>query len=178
MYKVGDEVSYGLHGKCVVTGIETKELSSGPISFYQIRSIKNPITAKNPNRRDPYILIPVETAQVKGLRSLMTRAEAEAALKLLEDPDYHFEIRETWVSKQKTLEEALRKEGSVGLAKVVGHLYVMIKRDAVPPSVVIRFYENVYRIFAKELSETLGLSTKEVDALTGKALKHKLSYDN
>src|SRR5579863_2278179 len=101
MYKVGDEVSYGLHGKCVITAIETKDLPTGPVSFYQIRSIKNPITAKSPNRKDPYILIPVETAQHKGLRKLMSKDEAETALKLLADPDYHFDLALNWVSKQK-----------------------------------------------------------------------------
>lgn len=178
MYKVGDEVSYGLHGKCIVTAIETKEMSSGPVSFYQIRSIKNPITAKNPNRRDPHILIPVDTAQTKGLRSLMTKADAETALKLLADADYHFDMNETWVTKQKILEEAIRREGSVGLAKVVGHLYVMIKRDAVPPSDVVRFYENVYRIFSRELADSLGMSQKDVEPLLTRALKMKLSFDH
>lgn len=178
MYKVGDEVSYGLHGKCVITGIETKELPSGPVNFYQIRSIKNPITAKNPNRKDAFILVPVDSAQNKGLRPLMTKAEAETALKLLSDRDYHFPMEETWVSKQKTLEEAIRREGSIGLAKVVGHLYVMIKRDAVPPGDVIRFYENAYRIFARELSESLGITPKQLEPMLLKALKIKLSYDS
>lgn len=178
MYKVGDEVSYGLHGKCIITGIETKELASGNVSFYQIRSIKNPITAKNPNRKDPFILVPVDSATAKGLRRPMTKEEAETAIKLLADPDYHFEMNETWVSKQKTLEEALRKEGSIGSAKVVGHLYVMIKRDAVPPSIVVKFYENIYKIFLRELSEALAVAPKELEPVILRALKTKLSYDN
>lgn len=178
MYKVGDEVSYGLHGKCVITGIETKELSSGPVNFYQIRTIKNPITAKNPNRKDGFILIPVSNAAVTGLRPLMTKSEAEIVLKLLADPDYHYEMSETWVSKQKTLEEAIRKEGAVGLAKVVGHLYVMIKQDVVPPSDVMRFYDNVYKILAKELSESLGIAPKNLEPLVLRALKSKLAAFN
>ena len=178
MYKVGDEVSYGLHGKCVITAIETKDLPSGPVNFYQIRSIKNPITAKNPNRKDGSILVPVDSALRKGLRPLMSKTDAEAALKCLSDPDYHFEMSETWVSKQKTLEEVLRTEGSVGLAKVVGHLYVMIRRDAVPPGEVVRFYESVYRIFAREISESLGISLKEAEPLLARALKNKLSPES
>lgn len=178
MYKVGDEVSYGLHGKCIILAIETKELATGCTSFYQIRTLKNPITAKNPNRKDPSILVPVESARAKGLRPLMSRDEAETALKLLAEPDYHFELNETWVSKQKTLEEALRKEGAIGLVKVVGHLYVLIKRDAVPSAQLVRFYENVYRIFARELSESLGLTPKELEPLLKRALRAKLSYDN
>ena len=178
MYKIGEEVSYGLHGKCVITGIETKELSNGTFSFYQIRSIKNPITAKNPNRKDPYILVPVETAATKGLRRPMTKQDAENVLKTLAEPDYHFEMSDTWVSKQKTLEEALRKDGAIGFAKVVGHLYVMIKRDAVPPSNVVKFYDSVYRIFIRELSESLSLTPKEIEPMVTRALRNKLAYDN
>lgn len=178
MYKVGDEVSYGLHGKCVITAIETKEMPSGPVCFYQIRSIKSPISAKSPGRNEPHILIPVETAQSKGLRPLMTKPEAEKVLEMLAEPDYHFELNMPWVAKQKLLEEALRKEGAVGLAKVVGHLHVMIKRDAVPPNVVVRFFESVYRILARELSESLQVSSKEVEPLLARSLKSKLSYDN
>lgn len=178
MYKVGDEVSYGLHGKCVITGIETKELSTGSIAFYQIRSIKNPITAKNPNRKDPFILVPVDSAPSKGLRPPMSKDEAETALKLLADRDYHYEMNDTWVSKQKTLEEAMRVDGSAGLAKVVGHLYVMIKRDAVPSTSVLKFYENVYRIFLRELSESLGVAPKDLESIINRALRTKLSYDN
>lgn len=178
MYKVGDEVSYGLHGKCVVTGIETKELATGVVSFYQIRSIKNPITAKNPNRKDPYILVPIDTAEIKGLRRPMTKTEAENVLKTLAEPDYHFDMNETWVAKQKTLEEALRTQGAVGLAMVVGHLHVMIKRDAVPSSNVVKFYESVYRIFLRELSDSLGLASKTIEPMILRALKSKLSFDN
>jgi RNA polymerase-interacting CarD/CdnL/TRCF family regulator len=177
-YKIGDEVSYGLHGKCVITGIETKDLATGPVRFYQIRTIKNPITAKNPNRRDPHILIPVETAASTGLRPMMSKQEAESTLKLLAEPDYHFELNQTWVAKQKTLEEAIRKEGSVGLAKVVGHLYVYIKRDAVPSTSVLKFYENIYRIFLKEITEATGTDPKVMESLVNKALRQKLAYDN
>lgn len=183
MFKVGDEVSYGLHGKCVITGIETKTLSSGEVSFYQVRQIKNPIIAKSasatkPSRNEPSILIPVDTAASKGLRRPMTRDEAEAVLRLLAEPDYHFELNQNWGTRQKTLEDAIRKEGAVGMAKVVGHLYVVARQDAVPPSEVQRFYDSTYRIFAREIAEALGLTSKEVEPILTRALKSKLSRDS
>ena len=113
----------------------------------------------------------------QGITSFDDKAEAETAFKLLADGDYHFEMTETWVSKQKTLEEALRTEGPAGLAKVVGHLYVMIKRDAVPPSDVVRFFENVYKIFARELADSLGLRPRK-SSQSLQSSEDKLSYDN
>src|SRR4051812_19919362 len=101
MFKVGDEVAYGMHGKCLVTGIYTKELSTGPVEFYQIRVIKNPIAAKTVNPQDPAILVPVESAATNGLRALLQKEEAEAIIQFLAEPNYHFEIKETWLSKQK-----------------------------------------------------------------------------
>jgi RNA polymerase-interacting CarD/CdnL/TRCF family regulator len=181
IYKVGDSVSYGLHGKCVILAIETKDLESGPVSFYQIRAIKNPIAAKNPMRvskSEPHILVPMDTAHKTGLRALMRKEEAENVLKLLSEPDYHYEMDLPWVSKQKMLEEVIRKEGPTGLAKVVGHLYVLIKRDAVPPTPVLRFYESVYRILSRELAEVLGIASKEMETLLNRTLKIKLSADN
>ena len=178
MYKIGDEVSYGLHGKCVITGIETKEINDGSVSFYQVRTLKNPITAKNPNRNDPCILIPVSSAQAKGLRPLVTKEEAESILKLLSDSEYHFDLNETWVSKQKKLEESIRKEGAIGLAKVVGHLFIMIKNDAVPPTSLTKFYESIYKILARELGESMGLTTKEIEPLLNRALRNKLHANN
>ncbi len=179
MFKVGDEVAYGLHGKCVITAITTKDLSAGPVSFYQIRAIKNPIAAKVINPNEPAILVPVDSAKSNGLRALMTKEDAETALKLLAEPDYHFELTETWVSKQKKLEEAIRREGFIGLAKVIGHLHVCMSRDAVPPSTVTKFFDSVFRIFSRELAETMGFpAMKDVEPMINRALKAKLAQDN
>ncbi len=178
MFNIGDEVAYGLHGKCQIVGIVNKELSTGTVNFYQVRTIKNPIAAKFVNPNDAAILIPVNSAISNGLRPLMTKEEAEKALHFISQPDYHFELNETWVSKQKKLEECIRKEGHTGLAKVVGHLYVLMKKDAVPPTNVTKFYETVSRIFMRELGDAMGLTSKDIEPLVLKALKAKLSKDN
>lgn len=178
MFKVGDEVSYGLHGKCLITAIKTKDLPEGSESFYQIRTLKNPITAKSPKRNDPFILIPVATAENNGLRHLMSKSDAENVLKLLSDRDYHFDLNSAWSAKQRILEEAIRKEGAIGLAKVVGHLFVMVKRDAAPHANVARFYETAFRILAKEISESMSLPIRDIEIVIGKALKIKSTLDS
>ncbi len=178
MYKVGDEVAYGLHGKCVITGIATKDLATGPVSFYQIKTVKNPIIPRPANPNDPAILVPVESAAINGMRPLMSKEQAEEALKILADQDYHFDMNTTWVTKQKKLEETIRKEGFTGLAKVVGHMYVLTKKDAAPPSNITKFYDSVFRIFLRELADTMGLTGKDMEPIVLKALKTKMSLDH
>lgn len=179
MFKVGDQVAYGLHGKCEITGISTKEMGDTTVEFYQVRQIKNPIAAKIVNPNEPAILIPVSSATNKGLRALMSKEQAEEILALLSSADWHFEMNETWISKQKKLEECIRKEGYTGLAKVVGHLHVQLKRETVPTSAVQKFYDSVERIFAKELAEALGLpAAKDAELLIARALKNKVAANN
>ncbi len=180
-FAVGDEVSYGLHGKCVITGIETKDVGGASVSFYQVRAIRNPITAKSTviGKGEAAILVPVTSATVSGLRRMMTKDEAEAALRLISEPDYHFELKNPWLTKQKLLEDVIRKEGGIGLAKVIGHLHVVMSRDVVPPSPVMKLYESCTRIFLRELADAMGgLTTKEVEPLLARALKTKLLADN
>ncbi|MGE4233855.1 MAG: CarD family transcriptional regulator [Bacteriovoracia bacterium] len=175
-YKVGDKVSYGLHGTCLITAIEVKELTDGPVEFYQIKAVRNTIGNKGFTLKDTNILIPVASADTKGLRPLMTKEECEQILRVLEDPEYYFELEETWVSKQKKLEEVLRKEGFLGLAKVVGHLFVVMSLDAVPSSEVVRFYDTVFKVLVREISDVMGLTIKETDTLVTKALRNKASH--
>lgn len=181
MFKVGDVVSYGLHGKCMITSIEEKTVGAQQYSFYSLVALKNPIIEKTLLKtllKDPNkILIPTLTAKEKGLRPLMTKEEAEKVILMIQDADYHFELTGPWVARQKTLEETLRKEGWPGLAKVVGYLHVLIHRDAVPHSEIQKLYESTYKILSKEISDAMGVTTKDTEPLLRRALKQKLSLD-
>ncbi len=180
-FTIGEEVSYGLHGKCVITGIEKKDVAGNSLSFYQVRAIKNPIAAKmqTPSKGEAAILVPTSSAGASGLRKLMTKEEAESALRLISEPDYHFELRQPWLTKQKTLEDVIRKEGGIGLAKVIGHLYILMSHDIVPPSPVNKLYESCIKIFTRELADAIGSTAKDVEPVLQRALRTKAaSIDN
>jgi RNA polymerase-interacting CarD/CdnL/TRCF family regulator len=178
MFKIGDNVAYGLHGKCEVTAITTKVLGDKEVNFYQIKQVKNAANAKS-SSHDTTILVPVDSAQAFGLRSLMTKEEAQYALELLANEEWYFEINDTWVGKQKKFEECIRKEGYIGLAKVVGHLYIQIKKEVVPQQNVLKFYNQIAKIFTRELADALELKNiKEAEALIEKALRNKLIANN
>ena len=177
MFKIGDEVSYGIHGRCQVMGIETKTISGSPVHFYQIRAVNfSPIPNKNA-RPSPNILVPVESAAACGLRTPLDREGVATVLRMLEDQEYYFTLQEPWTSKQKRLEEALRKEGATGLAKAVGHLHVLLQQDAAPRPEVSRYFEQVLRLLVREMAEITATPAKEVEHKVRRALKSKSRAD-
>ena len=177
-FKVGDEVSYGIHGKCVVTAIETKTLGDKVVRFYQIKALRNPLAPKVVAKNTPAILIPISSAESNGLRNPMNKEQADLVLRTLADPDYHFNLNESWGLKQKVLEEALRKEGAIGLAKVVGHLHYIMKKDAAPRGEVLRFYESVLKHLVRELGDSLDIQSRDAENLIFKALRSKLGRED
>jgi RNA polymerase-interacting CarD/CdnL/TRCF family regulator len=178
MFKVGDEVSYGLHGRCVVTGIQTKQLEQGQLQFYEIRAIKNAAVPRPITKADPQILVPMSTATDQGMRSLMQRTDAEDVLKLLAEPDYHFALQQPWQERTKLLECCLRKEGPKGLAKVVGHLFMVIKCDVGPAVEAQRMYQAAHKALSRELSVAMDITTRGAEELIDKALKVKARKDS
>ena len=172
MFKVGDEVSYGIHGKCQVIAIETKKLGDQSLQFYQLRAIKNPIMAKTaPSKNSPQILVPVKNAEQNGLRHLMSKEQAEAALASLNPDDPYQEVHENWVTKQKRLEEVLRKEGFLGLTKVICHLNYLIERDAAPRTDAAKLFDSLFRNFLREVSEALSLNSKDTEKMALNSLQ-------
>lgn len=178
MFKIGDEVTYGIHGRCQIMGIETKTIGGAPVHFYQIRAVSfSPIPNKNA-RPTPNILVPVDNAEASGLRAPLSDDGAATVFRMLEDQEYYFPIQEQWTSKQKRLEDTLRKEGAIGLAKVVGHLHVVLQQDAAPRSEVNRYFEQALRVLVREIAEASGSTAKEVEAKVRRALKSKNRADS
>jgi RNA polymerase-interacting CarD/CdnL/TRCF family regulator len=178
MFKVGDEVTYGVHGRCQITGIETKTIGSKEQDFYAMKPVMAPLVAKTSARAHASILVPVEQAQASGLRQLMTKDEAAMVMTMLADGEYYFERAENWVTKQRRIEECLRREGAKGLAKAVGHLHIVVNSDAAPRSDVTKFYDNLKRALIKEVAEATDAQTKDIEPLVNKALQKKLKADH
>ncbi len=178
MFKVGEEVSYGMHGRCLIESIETKNVGTNPVQFYAIRTIKFNLNNKTVNKNAPSILVPVNIAESCGMRPLIQETDIESVLRTLSDRDYFFSLNENWLRKQKILEETLRKEGLIGFAKVVGHLFVMIKKDPAPAGEVTRLYDSLSRTLIREFSEASGKNLKESEITILKAMRTKLLADN
>ncbi len=178
MFKIGDEVNYGIHGRLQILAIETKQIGAEEHKFYLMKPVLPPAIAKTAAKAQASILVPVKLAEANGLRGPMTDEQATTALTVLADREYYWELNEPWLKKQRTLEDAIRRQGTVGLAKAVGHLHVLVKRDAAPRSDMVKFYEAQKRGLVREISEAQSVASKDIELLVEKALRNKLHADN
>lgn len=74
-YGHGDTVVHPEHGAGVVEGVVTKDLGQGPTEYLELHIDYRSLT----------ILVPAESLEQVGLRSLSSRDDAEAILALLEE---------------------------------------------------------------------------------------------
>jgi RNA polymerase-interacting CarD/CdnL/TRCF family regulator len=177
MFKVGDEVYYGIHGRCEVTAIETKNVGGQAVSFYAIRAIRAVPLPKAMSRSQAQILVPTANTDKTGLRSAMSAELAAQVLVMLADQEYYYPLQENWVMKNRHLEDVIRREGALGLAKAVGHLHVLVKRDVAPRGDAIRLHESLMRALVNELALALDKAPKDVELTVLRALKNKLNAD-
>jgi RNA polymerase-interacting CarD/CdnL/TRCF family regulator len=172
----GSFVIYAMHGKCHIISTETRTLSGVPILFYKLEVKKSALSRSA--KQEPAIWVPVANAKDRGLRAPMSSAEAEAAMKILLTREYYFQVNEPWSSIQHKLENTIRLEGGVGLAKVASYLYVLTRKQIVPSSEVCKLKETVFKLLFKELGEALGELPKTLEEKANKGLRTKLLPDS
>jgi RNA polymerase-interacting CarD/CdnL/TRCF family regulator len=174
-FDAGTTVVYGLHGKCVVRAVENRELSGQRISFYKLEPQKSALSRST--RQEPAIWVPKDTAQERGLRAPLDADSAQAVLKIFTSREYYFRTDEPWATVQPQLDQAIRFEGAIGLAKVMSYLHVLKKRYVVPSSEITKLAETVNKLLLRELSEALGQPIRAVEDRIVKDMRHKLLAD-
>jgi RNA polymerase-interacting CarD/CdnL/TRCF family regulator len=172
----GTSVIYAMHGKCMVLGTETRSLGGQTLEFYKLEMKKTSPTRST--RGESAIWVPVANARDQGLRRPMSPSEAELALKALMSREYFFKINDSWSSLLPTLEEVIRKEGGLGLAKVASFLYVYRRKQFTVPAEATKLQDLVNKFLLKELSEALQDTTKNIEIKIAKGLKTKLLPDH
>ena len=175
-FQPGSSVIYAMHGKCSVLGTEVRSLEGKPIRFYKL-GIKRSAFSRS-NRQEPAIWVPISTARDLGLRAPMDRAQAEQAMKLLLSREYFFNPSEPWSVTQPKLEQTIRHEGGIGLAKVASFLHVFKRKQIVPTSEVLKLQESVHKLLFRELSEALDEPMRVIEEKVIKGYKAKLIPDN
>jgi RNA polymerase-interacting CarD/CdnL/TRCF family regulator len=171
----GSQVIYGMHGKCSVLAVETREAGGKSFSFYKLEIQKSPLSRST--RHEPAIWVPVETAQERGLRQPSNKEQAEEIMKVLASREYFFSIYEPWNTVQAKLDTVIRNEGAIGLAKALSYLFVIKKKQIVPPSEAVKMYDAVNRLLFKELSEALGENARSIEERALKSMRPKLLLD-
>jgi RNA polymerase-interacting CarD/CdnL/TRCF family regulator len=175
-FSPGSAVIYAMHGKCSVIGTEVRTLGGEQIRFYKLEVKKSPLSRSN--RQDTAIWVPVATAKEKGLRVPMSKVEADAALQVLLSREYFFKPSEAWTVIQPQLENSIRVEGGIGLAKVASYLFVLKRKQIVPQPEVVKLQEAVHKLLFRELSEALGEPSKNIEGRVLKGFRSKLIPDN
>jgi len=173
---VGSSVVYAMHGKCTVTAIETRELAGSCQRFYKLEIQKSSLSRSA--RMEPAIWVPVATARARGIRAPMTPADVERAFEILASREYHLPLNESWNISQGKIEALVRNEGSIGIVKALGFLFVLKKKQVVPLPEVNRLNEALQRQFAKEVAELTGETIKVIEERIARTIKSKISVDS
>lgn len=174
-FSKGTAVVYGMHGKCCITGIETRLIQGTNVPFYKLELHKS--TLSRSKKKEPEIWVPVGAARERGLRLPISQEEAKAVLEILGNREYYFPITDSWSTVQHKLEVCIRAEGAVGFAKVISYLYVLKRKQIVPTPEVTRMFESISKPMLRELSEALSETLKTLEERIHKLLRVKLTHD-
>lgn len=177
-FQTGSEVIYGLHGRCAITSIETKQVGGENISFYRLEPlIKNPIV-KTTTKKDRAILLPVAGARKRGLRHpIGAQTDVDSIHEILGNKETYFELDAHWREVLPKLEACINAEGAIGLAKVLSFVHVRRAHHVVPPSDLVKFHESIQKLLAREISEVVGQTVGVVEEDIDRRLKAKLRPD-
>lgn len=175
-FEPGNTVIYALHGKCQLVSIETRFANGESIRFYKLE-IQKP-NASRSSKKEPAIWIPVSSAKKQGMRSPISTDGTERVFEILSSREYYFELGQPWHAIHSKLEESIRAEGAIGLAKVASYLYVLKRKQLVPPSEAVKMQENVNKLLLRELSEATGENPRQLEEKIVKLFRHKLLPDH
>jgi RNA polymerase-interacting CarD/CdnL/TRCF family regulator len=175
-FGTGETVIYPMLGKCMVMGLEEKSIGGETLSFYKLEVQKSSFSRSA--RQEPAVWIPVAAAREQGLRPPLRTEEAPELFKIFASREYYFDLNRNWNLIQADCENAIRREGALGLAKVASGLYVLKKRQIVPSAEVSRFSEMIDRLLYRELSEATGESIRALEEQVKKLMRPKLTPDS
>ena len=150
-FKVDQKVVYPSQGVGIVKEIFEKTFKDQNILYYKIY-----IEAS-----DMMVIIPVSKAQDLGIRQIVSKEEAEEALKLLSD---EFEpITSDWKLRYQMNLDLLKKGTVKDIATIVRCLYNRSKVKELP-IMERKLYESAKKLLEDEISFALGKTAKEIEA--------------
>ena len=150
-FKVDQKVVYPSQGVGIVKEIFEKTFKDEKILYYKIY-----IEAS-----DMMVMIPVSKAQDLGIRQIVSKEEAEEALKLLSD---EFEpITSDWKLRYQMNLDLLKKGTVKDIATIVRCLYNRSKVKELP-IMERKLHESAKKLLEDEISFALGKTAKEIEA--------------
>ena len=150
-FKVDQKVVYPSQGVGVVREIFEKTFKDTKTTYYKIY-----IEAS-----DMVVMVPVANAENLGIRHIVSKEEAEAALNLLSED---FEpITSDWKLRDQNNLDLLKKGTVNDIATIVRCLYNRSKVKELP-ILERKLYDSAKKLLEDEISYALGKAPKEIEA--------------
>lgn len=160
-FKKSQQVVYPLQGVGQIIDLVEMDFKGETTLYYVIYLPVSDMTVK----------IPVDRAEEHGIRAIVPKEEAEAALNLFTED---FEVVATdWKMRYQMNLDLLKKGSIQDIASVVRTLYARKKVKELP-IMERKLYDSALQLLVDEVSFSLGIKTKEVEEL----VFSKLEVDN
>jgi len=111
-FKVGDKAVYPAHGVGEVMGIESRDIAGKKKSFYILKLLDSGMK----------LMIPTDGAERAGLRTVISKKDADRVLKILKSDEIAVESQ-PWNRRYREYMEMLKSGSPFEVAKVLRDLY-------------------------------------------------------
>jgi CarD family transcriptional regulator len=149
VFCVGDCIAYPLHGAGYVESIERKEILGEKKQYYILRFVS--VDAK--------VMVPVDGAEDKGLRSLVTRAQGETVLSYLAETGE--DDCDNWNRRYRENLEKMKTGNIFDTALVVRRLSFRYRERGLSGG-EMKMLHTAQKLLAGELMISMGMSEIEM----------------
>ena len=157
-FRLDQKIVYPSQGVGKITEIFQKEFNGNLVFYYKIYIEVS----------DMVVMVPVEKAHELGIRAIVSRQEAEAALESI-GGDYEPPTSD-WKLRYQTNMELLKRGTTADIASIVRCLYHRSKIKELP-ILERKLYDNAKKLLIDEISESFGVPEKEVEQLLHEKLE-------
>jgi CarD family transcriptional regulator len=151
-YKVGQQLVYPLQGVGNVQRIEERDFRDETLLYYIVYLEVSDMT----------VMVPVDKTEELGIRAIVSRGEANKALKLITEEDEP--IPTDWKLRYQMNLDLLKKGAVTDIATVVRALYHRSKIKELP-ILERKLYDNALKLLVDEVSFSLGKEKDFVEAM-------------
>jgi CarD family transcriptional regulator len=151
-FQEGQQVVYPLQGVGQIQAIEERQFQDSTLLYYVIYLEVSDMT----------VMVPVERADDVGIRAIVSKSEAEEALKLIsEDFD---PVPADWKMRYQMNLDLLKQGSVTDIAQVVRTLYHRSKVKELP-ILERKLFDSALKLMVDEVSYSLDLPKDKVEAL-------------
>lgn len=149
-YSENQYIVYPLQGVGKIEKLQERQFKGENLLYYVIYLDESEMT----------LMVPVNKADELGIRPVISKSNANKALKILADEDEN--VITDWKLRYQTNIDLLKTGETMNIAKVVRMLYRRSKLKELP-ILERKLYDNALSLLRNELSISLELSKDETD---------------